>query len=144
MKVFIENEAGSNVKHYHDEKNLEPKGSSRVSRAYPVPYGFVLNTTGDDGDNVDCFVLTAQPLRTGQIVECEPLALMEQVEDGEEDHKILAGIPGERPRIDENTRRLLREFVSHVFDHIPGKKIIPGAFHDRAAAIRYLQAHAQV
>src|SRR5215471_19360794 len=141
MKVFIENEAGSNVKHYYDEKTLEPKGSSRVSRAYPFPYGFVLNTTGGDGDNVDCFVLTAQPWRTGQIAECEPLGLMEQVEDGDEDHKILAGIRGETWRIDETTRNLLREFVSHVFDHIPGKRIVVGAFQDREAAMRYLQAH---
>src|SRR5215470_12950156 len=100
MKVFIENEAGSNVKHYHDEKTLEPKGSSQVSRAYPFPYGFVLNTTAPDGDNVDCFVITQQALPTGEIVECEPIALMEQIEDGEEDHKILAGMPGEDSRVD--------------------------------------------
>jgi len=67
MKVFIENQANSNVKHFFDEKTLEPKGSCLVSCVYPFPYGFVLNTNASDGDNVDCFVLTKTVLFTGQI-----------------------------------------------------------------------------
>lgn len=94
MRVFIENEAGSYVKHFHNEKTLEPKGNATVSRPYPFPYGFILNTTAADGDNVDCFVLTQQALHTGQIVQCEAIALMEQIEDGDEDHKV--GRPGGR------------------------------------------------
>ena len=58
MKVFIENEAGSNKKNIFDEKSLEFEKQVDVSRSYPYPYGFVLNTTVEDGDNVDCFVLT--------------------------------------------------------------------------------------
>src|ERR1700689_5505346 len=69
MKVFIQNEAGSFVKHSHEKKLLTLKGEARVSRAYPFPYGFILNTTAEDGDNVDCFVLTREALRTGQVVE---------------------------------------------------------------------------
>jgi len=141
MKVFIENQANSNVKHFFDEKTLEPKGSCCVSRAYPFPYGFVLNTIAADGDNVDCFVLTTKNLLTGQIVECEPLALMEQIEDDQEDHKILAFIPSEEISFGENTKILLIEFVSHVFDHIPGKRIIAGIFHGREAALNYLRQH---
>ncbi len=97
MKVFIENEAGSFIKHIYDEKMLELKATTRVSRAYPLPYGFVLNTSAEDGDNVDCFVLTTMPLRTGAIVDCSVIGLMEQVEDGEVDHKILAAVRGETP-----------------------------------------------
>jgi inorganic pyrophosphatase len=143
MKVFIENQANSNVKHFFNEKTLEPKGSVCVSRAYPFPYGFVLNTSAADGDNVDCFVLTTKSLLTGQIVECEPLALMEQIEDDAEDHKILAFIPSEEITFDENTKNLLIEFVSHVFDHLPNKRIIAGNFHGRVAALNYLQQHEQ-
>jgi inorganic pyrophosphatase len=72
MKVFIQNEAGSFVKNFHDEKGLKFTGTARVSRAYPLPYGFILNTTADDGLNVDCFVLTKTSLHTGQIVDCDP------------------------------------------------------------------------
>ena len=50
MKVFIQNEAGSFVKHSHDEKTLERKREERVSGAYPFPYGFILGTTAEDGE----------------------------------------------------------------------------------------------
>lgn len=99
----------------------------------------MLNTNAADGDNVDCFVLTKTVLLTGQIVECEPMGLMEQMEDGDEDHKILALLPGEESQFDESIRVKLIEFVSHVFDHMPGKQIIAGEFHGREAALNYLQ-----
>jgi inorganic pyrophosphatase len=138
MKVFIQNEAGSFVKHSHDEKTLALKGEQRVSRAYPFPYGFILDTTAEDGDNVDCFVLTQEKLRTGQAVECEPIALMEQIEDGEIDHNILATMDGDDPRLTSELKQTLIEFVSHVFDHIPAKKIQVGEFRGVEAAIRHI------
>jgi inorganic pyrophosphatase len=141
MKVFIENEAGSFVKHLYDEKTLELKGTTRVSHAYPFPYGFVLNTTAEDGDNVDCFVLTNVPLSSGEILDCEPLALMEQIEDGQVDHKILATLPGQHVKLDSNTRQSLIDFASHVFDHVPGKIMNVGEFRDRQAAIEHMRRH---
>lgn len=141
MKVFIQNEAGSFVKHSHDEKTLALLGEQRVSRAYPFPYGFILNTTAEDGDNVDCFVLTGEILRTGQIVECEAVGLMEQIEDGEIDHNLLAAIGGEGLRLTSELKQTLIEFVTHVFDHIPGKKIQVGEFHGSEAAIQHIRRH---
>jgi inorganic pyrophosphatase len=141
MKVFIQNEAGSSVKHSYDEKTLVLLGEQQVSRAYPFPYGFILNTTGEDGDNVDCFVLTQEKLRTGQVVECEPIALMEQIEDGEIDHNILATISGEELRLTSTLKQTLTEFVSHVFDHIPEKKIQVGEFRGAEAAVQHIKRY---
>ena len=141
MKVFIQNEAGSFVKNFYDEKTLEFTGTARVSRAYPLPYGFILNTTGDDGLNVDCFVLTKTSLHTGQIVECDPVGLMEQIEDGKEDHNVLAVLRGEEERLDSMTKQKLIEFVSHVFDHVAGKTILAGDFRDRGSAMDYIRQH---
>jgi inorganic pyrophosphatase len=141
MKVFIQNEAGSFDKNFYDEKTLTFTGTARVSRAYPLPYGFVLNTTGDDGLNVDCFVLTKTPLRTGQIVECDPVGLMEQIEDGKEDHNVLAVLRGVEGRLDSKTKQKLIEFVCHVFDHIAGKTIRAGDFRGRESAIDYIRQH---
>jgi inorganic pyrophosphatase len=138
MKVFIQNEAGSFIKHYHDEKTLELKGSARVSRAYPFPYGFILGTTAADGCNVDCFVITSKPLRTGQVVECEPVGLMEQMGDGREDHNVLARIQGEDARLDDAVKALLTKFVNHVFDHVEGKNIQVGNFLGRRVALDYV------
>ena len=139
MKVFIQNEAGSNKKNLHNEKTLEYKETITVSRAYPYPYGFILNTTTEDGCNLDCFVITRQTLKTGQIVECEPFGLMEQIEDNQEDHNILAVFPEEGMRIDEEVRNILTEFVIHVFSHIEGKEISVGRFMGKEEAITHIE-----
>ena len=97
-----------------------------------------MNTTAEDGDNVDCFILTEIALHTGQIVECEPLALMEQIEDGQADHKVLAALRDDERAIERIPVAELAEFVTHVFEHIPGKSIAVGEFKDKDAALSYL------
>lgn len=141
MKAFVQNEAGSRTKHSHNEKTLELIGTSQISRAYPFPYGFILETTADDGLNIDCFFLTEKKLKTGQIVECEPIGLMEQFEDGKADHNVLAVILGGQRRVENVVEQTLTEFVSHVFDHIPGKKISVGNFLGSDAAHKYISSH---
>ena len=53
VTIFVQNEAGSNQKHYHDEKTLEWKRAVEVSVRYPFPYGFVVGTTSPESCNVD-------------------------------------------------------------------------------------------
>lgn len=139
MNVFIENEAGSNKKNLFDEKTLEYKKTVVVSRPYPYPYGFILNTTAGDGDNLDCFVLTDRPIKSGVIVDVEPIGMFEMIDNGEEDHKILAHFLDEGVTIDEEVRARLREFIHHVFDHLPEKKVQMGDFFDGEAAMKLLK-----
>lgn len=141
IKVFIENEANSDQKNLYDEKTLEYKKTYTVSRKYPFPYGFILNTTSGDGDNLDCFIITEKQLKTGQIIKCEPIGVMEQFEDkdGKEDHNILAKLSGEKVLVDQNIIESLTEFVLHVFDHRPGKIVKVGRFLNRKAAEEYIQ-----
>ena len=138
IEVFIENEAGSNQKNIYNEKTLEYKETFTVSRKYPFPYGFILKTTSGDGDNLDCFIITRQRIKTGQVVECEPIGIMEQIEDRKEDHNILAKISGENVVINEEIKNTLTEFVSHVFDHRIGKIVKVGRFLDKIAAEKYI------
>jgi len=139
MKVFIENERGSSGKNIFNEKTLEYQKTVKVSRPYPYPYGFVIGTTSGDGDNLDCFVLTNQNLLSRTIVDVEPVGMFEQIEDGKEDHKILASIPGEFQMIDQDAQHQLRDFIEHVFEHIPGKIIHAGRFLDGSAAMDLLK-----
>jgi inorganic pyrophosphatase len=141
MKAFVQNEAGSRAKHLHNEKTLELVGTTQVSRPYPFPYGFILDTTADDGLNVDCFFLTDEPLKTGQIVECNPVGLMEQFEDGKVDHNVLVVIDERKLPPNAEVKRILTEFVTHVFDHIPDKSIHVGRFLDYKDAIEYISSH---
>jgi inorganic pyrophosphatase len=144
MKVFVENPSGLAIKHHHDEKSLEFLGTTPMSRAYPYPCGFVLGTTGEDGDNVDCFIITSTHLNRGEIVECRTIGLMEQLEDGVVDHNVLATLDGEQAFIDQWTQELLRQFVGHVYDHEPSKRIAVGQFLSAGAADAFIQLRRDV
>jgi inorganic pyrophosphatase len=127
IRVFVQNEAGSKSKNYHDEKTLTFLHSRVVSHAYPFPYGFIIGTNAGDGCNVD-FVLTDPPLRTGQVVECEPIGLMEQFEDGINDHNVLARPLGEAWVVTEAVQAALAEHVLECFRHVEGKRMHVGRF----------------
>jgi inorganic pyrophosphatase len=139
IKVFIENPAGSRIKNIHDEKTLEFKGGIPVARAYPFPYGFILDTTSEDGDNLDCYVLTNRALCRGDIVECSVMGLMEQFEDGEQDHNILATLVGESVALTEYVKSELKVFVNEVFCNQFGKSITAGEFLDAAPALNLIK-----
>jgi inorganic pyrophosphatase len=139
MRVLIENEAGSRRKNTYDETSLLWLKADDVSAEYPFPYGFVVGTTAGDGDAADCFVLTTRNLASGTIAECEPVGLLEQIEDGEVDHKVLAVLPGETFELSQ-AEDDLRAFVSRVFAHLPGKRMTIGRLMDREAAKAYLAA----
>jgi inorganic pyrophosphatase len=138
MRVFIENEAGSRRKNIYDERTLVHLRTVEVSAAYPFPYGFVLGTVSGDGDAVDCFVLTETPLRSGATVECEPVGLIEQIEDGEIDHKVLAVPRGSEAGLDAAAVAAIKTFIAGVFAHVPGKRMDIGRLLDRSAAEAYL------
>ena len=140
LRVFIENEAGARRKNLYDERTLAHLGSMDVSAAYPFPYGFVLDTVGGDGDAVDCFVLTRSPSKSGTVIDCEPIGLLEQVEDGETDHKVLAALPGTDATIDDAVMAALKHFVASVFAHVPDKRMEIGRVLGRTAAEQYVGA----
>ena len=138
MKVFVQNEAGSNKKNIHNEKTLEYIRTETVTGVYPYPYGFILDTTSGDGDNLDCFIITEKILKTGQIVDCEPLGIMEQTEDDDVDNNILAVLSGEKTVIDDDLKHRLTEFAMHAFNHIEGKKMSVGRFLGKEEAREHI------
>ena len=139
FQIFIENEAGSATKNTYDEKTLQLIGCQAVSRAYPFPYGFVLNTRSGDGDGVDCFLVTGKSLRTGDIVECDPVYLLEQIEDGEVDHKVLCVPAGSSGFVDDRAVADIRDFIESVFSHIPGKSMQLGSLLGATEAVEYVR-----
>jgi inorganic pyrophosphatase len=140
IKVFVQNEAGSNQKNHHDEKALIFRFAEHVSRPYPFPYGFVIGTTAQDGCNLDCYVITRLEIRTGTIIDCEPVGLMEQFEDGIEDHNVLAVPLGENADVSEAVQKRLIEFVENVFRHRKGKQLRAGRFLSATEAKAHIQS----
>ena len=107
VNVFIENEAGSDIKHHYDEETLSVRRTERVGAAYPFPYGFIPETLAPDGDAVDCFVLTDRHLPTGTTVEALPVAFVEQTEAGSTDNTVLAVLAGDpAPELDGAVARI--------------------------------------
>jgi inorganic pyrophosphatase len=139
MQVFIENEAGSRCKNVYDERTLQLLRTVAVSASYPYPYGFVIGTVSGDGDAVDCFVLTPKSISAGTTLECVPIGLLEQVEDGEIDHKVLAVPSGTSATIDEATIAALEKFILGVFSHVPDKRMEIGRLLGREGAESYLR-----
>jgi len=140
IKVCIEVEAGSCEKNLYNEKTLEYKETRRVSRPYPYPYGFIIGTRAAEGDNVDCYLITRDSLKPGTIVECEPIGLLEQDEDGEVDHKVLAAIPGQDVEIGQELLQELRDFIRAVFAQFPDVCVRVGRILPREAALHHIQA----
>lgn len=56
---------------------------------YPGDYGFLPSTLGDDGDPLDVLVLVDEPSFPGCLQEVRPIGLMEMIDGGEGDEKIL-------------------------------------------------------
>jgi hypothetical protein len=53
---------------------------------------------------------------------------MEQIEDGKEDHNVLARLRDESSGVTPAIESVLTDFVQHVFDHVDGKQISAGRF----------------
>ena len=138
IQVCIEVEAGSCEKHRYNEKTLEYKGTRRSSRPYPYPYGFILGTRAADGDNVDCYLITNERLQSGTIVECEAIGLLEQDEDGEVDHKVLAAMPGQDVEVSQGLLQELRDFIYAIFTQEACVRV--GRMLPREAALQHIQA----
>jgi len=99
---------------------------------------------------VGTFIITDKPLKSGQIVECEPAGLMEQMEkswdeskgDTEKvDHNVLAVLSGDdKTVINDDVKARLTDFVLHVFDHIRPNKNRIGNFLNAQEALKYIES----
>ncbi len=71
-----------------------------TAQDYPFDYGFVPQTLYDDGDALDVILLTTYPLAPGIVVKARPVAIMEMVDGGERDDKVVA-VPVDDPRFED-------------------------------------------
>ena len=99
MNVIVEIPKGSNNK-YEIDKETGLIALDRVmytAQDMPFDYGFVPQTLWEDGDPLDVVILTTYPLHPGILVKVRPVGMMDMVDDGESDVKIIA-VPAKDPR----------------------------------------------
>ena len=93
INVIIEIQKGSKNKYELDKES----GLLKLDR---VLYGAIPCTWDEDGDPLDVVVLTTYPLMPGILLEARVLAVMNMIDGGESDAKIIA-VPAKDPRFDE-------------------------------------------
>jgi inorganic pyrophosphatase len=106
INVIIEIPDGSNNKYEIDKTTglISLDRANFSSAAYPFDYGFVPRTLWEDNDPLDVVVLTTFPLHPGILVKVRPIAVIEMIDDGESDYKVI-GVP-EKDRRWEDTQEL--------------------------------------
>ena len=115
--AVIEITKGSHVKYELDKETgfLSMDRILYTSTHYPMNYGFIPKTYGDDKDPLDVLVLCSEPIRPMTLVRCHPIGVMRMEDDGAGDEKIIAVPDG-----DPNFRnfRDISELPKHVFDEV--------------------------
>jgi inorganic pyrophosphatase len=107
-----------------------------TAQDYPFDYGFVPQTLFDDGDALDVVLITTYPLMPGILVKARPVAIMEMVDGGDRDDKIVA-VPVDDPRFTdvkdiEDLNPHFKKEMSHFFEtykKIQNKEVTVGAWH---------------
>ncbi len=91
MNVIVEIPQGSSNKYEYDTETglIKLDRANYGPTAYPVNYGFIPGTLGEDGDAYDVLLFSSYPIHPGILVEARPVALMKMIDDGEVDDKIL-------------------------------------------------------
>lgn len=133
LNVIIEIPAHSDPIKYEVDKE---SGAMFVDRFmatamfYPTNYGYVPHTLSLDGDPVDVLVVTPIPLRTGTVIRCRPLGMLNMTDESGVDAKIIA-VPVKKltPLYDRvknylDLPQLLLDQVAHFFEHY--KDLEPG------------------
>lgn len=102
INVIVEINKGSKNKYELDKETglIMLDRVMYTSQDYPFDYGFVPQTHWHDGDPLDVVLLTTHPLVPGLLLTARPVGVLDMIDDGESDAKILA-VPVKDPRWNE-------------------------------------------
>ncbi len=92
INVFVEIPQGSSVK-YELDKDSEVIFVDRftyTAMAYPFNYGFIPQTSAEDGDPVDVLVISTYPVAPGTVIPARPIGMLQMEDEAGVDEKILS------------------------------------------------------
>ncbi len=154
FNTIIEIPRGSHNKYEVDKES----GLIKLDRAnygpspYPFDYGFAPQTLWDDNDPLDVIVVSTYPLAPGILVKVRPVAVMEMIDDGESDYKIIA-VPVKDMRfenikdLDDLNPHALKEYQNffETYKDLKGKTVtingIKGAKEAKDAVLRSVELY---
>ncbi len=143
MNVIIEINKGSKNKYEVDKKTglIALDRAAHTAQDFPFDYGFVPQSLWHDNDPLDVIVLTTFPLLPGVLVRARPVAIMNMVDGGEGDDKIIS-VPCDDPRwdnvldladINKHTLKEIEHFYS-TYKKLQNKEVEVTGFKGRAEA----------
>lgn len=126
VKVLIEIPEGSSVKYELDEETGEMTVDRLMPTAmsYPVNYGLIDETLGQDGDALDALVFISQPIITGVVIKCKMIGLLEMEDEAGIDSKLVC-VPAST-KIDpicgaweslDDVPQARKDQIRHFFEH---------------------------
>lgn len=134
IKILIEIPEGSGVKYELDEETNEMTVDRIMptTMGYPVNYGLIHETHGEDGDALDAFVFTSKPIISGVNIKCKVIGLLEMEDEAGIDNKLICvpattkidpicGAWQSLADIPEAKKTQIRHFLEHYKDLEEGK-----------------------
>ena len=109
--------------------------------AYPLDYGFIDGTLGEDGDPLDALVILPEPVLPGVIVPARVLGVFKMTDEAGGDDKLLCVIDDPRwahLQDIEDVSQFQRDEIEHFFVHYkdlePNKEVTGAGWGNKAEA----------
>lgn len=148
VNAIIEISQGSRAKYEVDKTT----GLLRLDRViyssfhYPVNYGFIPQTLGQDGDPLDILVLCSQSIQPLCLVEANVIGNMQMLDTGTVDDKIIA-VAAKDPSVnhiksmDELPRHFIAELKNYFEQYkvLENKKVEIDNFQDKIIATKVIE-----
>lgn len=117
FEALVEIPKGCKVKYELDKETglLRMDRVLYTSTVYPSNYGFIPRTLADDGDPLDVLVLCSEPILPATLVQCYPIGVINMIDDGKMDEKIIA-IPFREPTYNFYTD--IAQLPHHIFEEM--------------------------
>jgi inorganic pyrophosphatase len=153
LQVLIEIPQGSRVKYELDEET----GEMTIDRVmptmmgYPVNYGLIEDTAGEDGDALDALVFISEAVSPGVYIKCKMIGVLEMEDEEGIDHKMVCvpattkidPINGAWESLDDvpaAKKIQIKHFFEHYKDLEKDKWVKLNGWHDVKAAEKIFQA----
>ncbi len=140
---LIEISQGSRAK-YEIDKTTGLLKLDRViysSFHYPVNYGFIPQTLGEDNDPLDILVICSESIQPLCLVQATVIGNMQMIDNGEKDDKIIA-VATKDPTVNHftNVNELPKHFIAVLRNYFENYKVLENKvveideFQDKEAA----------
>lgn len=113
--------------------------------AYPLDYGFIDHTLGEDGDPLDALVILPESVFPGVIVKARPLGVFKMTDEAGGDDKLLCVIDDVRYEhfqdindVSDFVKDEIEHFFVHYKDLEPNKEVTGSGWGDKAEAEKIL------